>query len=151
MTRGAMEFTEYVREQRPVLLRFATVLTGQAWLADDVVSDVLARAYERWDDIGSLAHPHAYVRRMIVNEHLSWRRRLRRVTPRAEIEPTHEVIEDTGERYAERDAMIERLRALPRKQRAAVVLRYYAELSDAQIAEELGCSCLLYTSPSPRD
>ncbi|TWP33522.1 SigE family RNA polymerase sigma factor [Leekyejoonella antrihumi] len=134
-----MEFTEYVREQRPSLLRFATVLTGQAWLADDVVSDVLGRAFERWDHIDSLARPHAYVRRMIVNDYLSWRRRLLRTTPTSDIERSSTATADSSEQYAERDAMIGRLRRLPRRQRAAVVLRYYAGLPDAEIAAELGC------------
>ena len=79
-----MEFAEYVGRQRPALMRFATVLTGQGWLADDLVSDVLGRAFERWDRIGAMAEPNAYVRRMIVNDYVSWHRRLARSVPRAE-------------------------------------------------------------------
>ena len=135
----ALGFDEYVAAQRPALLRFATVLTGQTWLADDLVSDVLGRAFERWERIAVLAEPHAYVRRMIVNEHISWRRRLTRTVPRAEIEPERAATDDTATQHAERDVMIRRLDSLPRKQRAAVVLRYYAGLSDADIAEHLGC------------
>jgi DNA-directed RNA polymerase specialized sigma24 family protein len=78
-----MEFSEYVRAQHPALLRFATVLTGRTWLAEDLVSDVLGPAFERWDSIGVMDRPHAYIRRMIVNEHLSWRRRAHR-TPDTE-------------------------------------------------------------------
>lgn len=63
-----MEFSDYVRLQRPALMRFATVLTGQTWLADDIVSDVLGRVFERWDRIAAMAQPHAYVRRMVLNE-----------------------------------------------------------------------------------
>jgi DNA-directed RNA polymerase specialized sigma24 family protein len=73
-----MESSEYVRAQHPALLRFATVPTGRTWLAEDLVSDVLGPAFERWDSIGVMDRPHAYVRRMIVNEHLSWRRRAHR-------------------------------------------------------------------------
>ncbi|WP_447009291.1 SigE family RNA polymerase sigma factor [Saccharothrix hoggarensis] len=123
--------------QRPALMRFATVLTCRTWLAEDLVSDVLGRAFERWDRISGMAEPHAYVRRMVVNEYLSWRRRLTRTSPRAEVEPA--VIPDGADERAERDAMIRRLAALPRKQRAAVVLRYYAGLSDREIAAQLGC------------
>ena len=132
-----MEFAEYVARQRPALMRFATVLTCRTWLADDLVSDVLGRAFERWDRISVMAEPHAYVRRMVVNEYLSWRRRLTRTSPRAEVEPR--VISDGADERAERDAMIRRLAALPRKQRAAVVLRYYAGLPDNEIAAQLGC------------
>ncbi|MEV8441188.1 SigE family RNA polymerase sigma factor [Actinosynnema sp. NPDC051121] len=134
-----MEFGEYVVGRRPALVRFATVLTCQAWLAEDIVSDVLGRAFERWDRISAMAEPHAYVRRMVVNEYLSWRRRLARTSPRAEIDPDAAPIGDGADERAQRDAMIHRLARLPRRQRAAVVLRYYAGLTDAEIAGELGC------------
>lgn len=134
-----MEFAEYVRTQRPALMRFATVLTGQTWSADDLVSDVLGRAFERWERIASLAQPHAYVRRMIVNEHLSWRRRLRRSTSFGDLDEQAGSVSDGADDHAERDAMIALLGKLPHRQRAAVVLRYYAGLSDGDIAVELGC------------
>jgi RNA polymerase sigma-70 factor (sigma-E family) len=133
-----MDFGEYMERQRPALMRFATVLSGQTWLAEDIVSDVLCRTYERWDHIGGLAEPHAYVRRMVLNEFLSWRRRIARTMPRADVEPDRPSHDGADER-AERDAMIRRLARLPRRQRAAVVLRYYLGLPDAAIAEELGC------------
>ncbi|MEO6090738.1 MAG: SigE family RNA polymerase sigma factor [Umezawaea sp.] len=132
-----MEFAEYVARQRPALLRFATVLTCRTWLAEDLVSDVLGRAFERWERISGMAEPNAYVRRMVVNEYLSWHRRLTRTSPRAAVVPT--VTSDGADERAERDAMIRRLAGLPRKQRAAVVLRYYAGLSDREIATQLGC------------
>lgn len=132
-----MEFADYMARQRPALMRFATVLTCQPWLAGDLVSDVLGKAYERWDRISGLDDPHAYVRRMVVNEYLTWRRRLARTSPQAEIEPAEHP--DGADERAERDDMIRRLAALPRKQRAAVVLRYYAGLPDREIAAQLGC------------
>lgn len=134
-----MEFTDYMASQRPALMRFATVLTCRPWLAEDLVSDVLCRAYERWDRISQVAEPHAYIRRMVLNEYLSWRRRLVRSSPRADLEPIHPRLDDGADERAERDAMIARLARLPRQRRAALVLRYYAGLSDAEIATELGC------------
>lgn len=134
-----MEFGEYVARQRPALMRFATVLCGRPWLADDLVSDVLGRAFERWDRIAPMAEPNAYVRRMIVNEYVSWHRRLARTAPRADPELDTVQVGDGADERAERDAMIRRLARLPRRQRAAVVLRYYAGLSDAEIAADLGC------------
>jgi RNA polymerase sigma-70 factor (sigma-E family) len=134
-----VDFDHYVRTNRRALLRFATVLTGQAWLAEDVVCDVLGRAFERWDRIGGFAEPHAYVRRMVVNDYLSWRRRLARTAPRADVEPVGADIGDGAQEHAERDEMIRRLARLPRRQRTAVVLRYYAGLSDPDIAAQLGC------------
>jgi RNA polymerase sigma-70 factor (sigma-E family) len=134
-----LEFEEYVTRQRPALLRFATVLSGRTWLAEDLVSDVLGRAFERWDRISSVAEPHAYVRRMIVNDYLSWHRRLARAAPRADPELDSVRVGDGADERAERDAMLRRLARLPRRQRAAVVLRYYVGLSDADIAAHLGC------------
>src|SRR4051812_9346730 len=76
---------------------------------------------------------------MVVNEYLSWRRGLARTAPRADVEPLGAHVGDGADAHAERDAMIRRLARLPRRQRAAVVLRYYAGLSDADIAADLGC------------
>jgi RNA polymerase sigma-70 factor (sigma-E family) len=133
-----MDFGEFVSRQRPGLMRFATVLTCQTWLAEDLVSDVLGRVFERWDRICGMAEPNAYVRRMIVNEYLSWHRRRARTTPRADLEPAAPHSDGADER-AERDAMIRRLAGLPKRQRTAVVLRYYAGLPDAEIATQLDC------------
>lgn len=83
-----VDFDDYAVRNQRALMRFATVLSGQTWLADDLVADVLGRAFEQWERIGAVADPHAYVRRMIVNDYLSWRRRLARTTPRADIEPS---------------------------------------------------------------
>src|SRR5579875_3610602 len=134
-----MDYTDYVAAHRRALLRFATVLTSQTWLADDLVTDVLGKAYERWDRIGSMDEPNAYVRRMIVNEYLSWRRRLARTLPRARVEPNTVVSDGTND-HAERDEMLHRLARLPKRQRAAVVLRYYVGLSDEDIAASLDCA-----------
>jgi RNA polymerase sigma-70 factor (sigma-E family) len=134
-----MEFGEYVGRHRPGLMRFATVLTCRTWLAEELVSDVLCRAFERWERISQMDQPNAYVRRMVVNEYLSWRRRLARTTPRADVEPESAGLSDGADERAERDAMIRRLASLPRRQRAAVVLRYYACLPDAEIAAQMGC------------
>ena len=134
-----MEFSAYVAIQRPALMRFATVLTARTWLADDLVSDVLGRAFERWDRISQMDEPNAYVRRMIVNDYLSWHRRIARTTPQAEVDVKTPDIASAADQHAERDDMMRRIAGLPRKQRAALVLRYYVGLSDADIAVHLGC------------
>jgi DNA-directed RNA polymerase specialized sigma24 family protein len=105
-----MTFEEFVTARLPAVLRFAGVLTGDRGLAEDVVQDVLIRASSRWQAIAQLDRPEAYVRKMVVNEFLSWRRRSWRLVPK-----------------------------LPRRQRAVLVLRYYEGLSDLDIAAVLGC------------
>src|SRR2546430_15960715 len=82
--RGRMTFHEFAGTKLPALLRFAVVLTGDRGLAEDVVQEVLLRVHQRWHKIGELDSPEHYVRRMITNEDLSWRRRWRRVGPRAD-------------------------------------------------------------------
>lgn len=134
-----MTFDEFTGDRLPALLRYAAVLTGDRGLAEDVVQEVLLRAHQRWGHIGVLDTPEHYVRRMITNEYLSWRRRWARIVPHADL-PEPVSAPDHAGGHAERDALVGELAKLPRRQRAVLVLRYYAGLSDAQIAVELGCS-----------
>jgi RNA polymerase sigma-70 factor (sigma-E family) len=131
-------FEEFTGTRLAGLLRFAVVLTGERGLAEDVVQEVLLRVHQRWHRIAVLDSPEHYVRRMITNEYLSWRRRWGRVVPQAEpAVPPSSV--DHATAYAERDALRIELEKLPRRQRAVLVLRYYAGLSDSEIADVLGC------------
>ena len=78
-----MRFEEFAATRLPAVLRFAGVLTADRALAEDVVQEVLIRASKRWDQLDRLDHPELYVRKMIVNEYLSWRRRNWRLLPSA--------------------------------------------------------------------
>jgi RNA polymerase sigma-70 factor (sigma-E family) len=136
-----MRFEEFAATRLPAVLRFAGVLTGDRAIAEDVVQEVLLRASARWQHIGTLDRPELYVRKMIVNEYLSWRRKTWRILPTgigAEVDdrrtPDHAVA------HAERDALLAELGKLPRRQRAVLVLRYYEGFSDSEIAELLGCT-----------
>jgi RNA polymerase sigma-70 factor (sigma-E family) len=136
-------FDRYVADRADRLLRFATALTCDPHLAQDVVQEVLLRAQRKWPRISEVAAPDLYVRRMIINEYLSWRRRKASRT----VASTHSTLDalgtptaDPATGYAERDAMRARIATLPRKQRAALLLRYYEDRTDAEIAELLGCS-----------
>lgn len=133
-----MTFDEWLRSGLPPLLRFATVLCGSPHLAEDVVQDVAIKAQKKWDRIGRAEHPDAYVRRMVVNEYLSWRRKWSRYVPLAEIEQDNSP--DHADRTADREELLGELAKLPRRQRAVLVLRYYGGQTDAEIAETLGCS-----------
>lgn len=134
-----MTFEEFVEARLTALLRFAVVLTGERGLAEDVVQEVLLRAHQKWRRIGALDVPEHYVRRMIVNEFLSWRRRWSRIVPQANV-PEPRTVADHADNHAEREALRTELDKLPRRQRAVLVLRYYAGLSDSEIAEALGCT-----------
>jgi RNA polymerase sigma-70 factor (sigma-E family) len=135
-----MTFEEFAATRLPAVLHFAGVLTGDRALAEDVVQEVLIRVHRQWERIGGLDHPEQYVRRMVLNEYLSWRRRSWRLIPQGD---TREVdgrqTQDYATAHAERDALLAELAKLPRRQRAVLVLRYYQGLTETEIAELLDC------------
>ncbi|WP_410789497.1 SigE family RNA polymerase sigma factor [Kribbella sp. C-35] len=134
------EFDEWVAQRGAALLRFAYLLTRDHARAEEAVQDALIAAYSRWNRICRGQDPEAYVRRSIVNADISrWRRFLRRETPTADPVRTSSR-PDHADAQAEQDAVWTLCATLPTKQRAAVVLRYYEDLPDAEIAEILGCS-----------
>jgi RNA polymerase sigma factor (sigma-70 family) len=136
------------------LLRFATVLTGDPDLADEIeiVAAALRRTGDVWVRVCALGQPDAYIRMMIVSEYVSWRRWVlrRQRTPRRR--PAVELVDDNAETadgeapVSASAALVERLDGLPRNQRAALVLRFYEGLSDDEIADLLGCSPVMVRS-----
>jgi RNA polymerase sigma-70 factor (sigma-E family) len=130
-------FEDFATGQVTPLLRYATVLTGDPHLAQDVVQECLMRAQQRWTRISQVDAPGAYLKRMVTNEFLSWRRRRKAHAPLHAVDPPGP---DPSAYYDEREAMLQRIDKLPRKQKAAVVLRYYEGYDDAEIAETLNCS-----------
>ncbi len=135
-----MTFDEYLDVRGVYLARLAQVLCDQRELAEDVLQEVLIRVNAQWARIEPMERRDAYIRRMLVNEHLSWRRRAAaRQILFDEITPPG-IVADPADRsadYAEVSALLD---LLPRRQRTAVVLRYYSDLTDNEIAEAMGCS-----------
>lgn len=134
------EFEEYVTSRGDALLRFAYVLCGNRHLAEDLVQEVLARVHDRWHRLHHVEQPDAYLRTAIVRQFISWRRR--RSWREASIEVLPErpaATSDLAAGHAARDEMWRLLARLPRRQRAVLVLRFYEDLADDQIAEVLGC------------
>ncbi|MGW5669627.1 SigE family RNA polymerase sigma factor [Micromonospora sp. NPDC003776] len=133
-------FEEFVTARGQALLRFALMLTGDRHQAEDLVQAVLAKAYVRWSRVAAMSRPEAYLKQVLVNENLRWwRRRSSRETPVAEPGDGPGGTDGAGA-YAAREAAWALLGRLPRRQRAVLVLRYYEDLADAQIAEILGCT-----------
>lgn len=144
-TASADDFAQYVAARGPALLRLGYVLTGNAADAEDVVQDALSRAYPRWSRVSAAEDVDAYVRRMVVNAHVSWWRRFRR--RESPVETVRDRHEPTGADAADAvlagmsDQRLWRACAeLPRQQRVAVVLRYYEQLSYAEIAALTDCA-----------
>jgi RNA polymerase sigma-70 factor (sigma-E family) len=129
-------FREFVAARSAALVRAAYLLTGDRGDAEDAVQAALVRVYLAWPRIRRQEAVEAYTRRVLVREVLSWRRR-RRVPQLL----TAEVPDVVGpERPAADDDLRRALLALPPRQRAVVVLRYYDDLTEAQIADALGVS-----------
>lgn len=137
-----MTFDEFVALRLGALLRYATAITCDPHLAEDVVQDSLVRAHQHWRRIGDLDSPEAYVKRMILNEFLSWRRRraARTVVVAAEslalLAPS---VPDHADAFEGHDRVLRLLAGLPPRQRAAMALRYCEGLGDDEIADLLNC------------
>ena len=130
------DFDSWVAARGPALLRLAYVLTGDGADAEDVVQDALSRALPRWSRISTVEDPDAYVRRMIVNAHVSrWRKFRRREVP---VEVVRDRPAPPGVGAEDSDRLWRACRSLPADQRTAVVLRFYEDLDYAEIAALTG-------------
>lgn len=129
-------FDAFVRARTPALLRFAHALTGDPHTAADLVQDALVRTGIRWSRLDRQGNPEAYVRRAILNGRTSRWRKLRRETLVDSLpEPA-----PAAPPPARDEQLWQLLATLPPRQRAVLVLRYYEDQSEAQIAAALGCS-----------
>jgi RNA polymerase sigma-70 factor (sigma-E family) len=132
-------FAAYVRDRGEHHLRVAVLLTGDWHAAQDLVQTSLVKLYRAWPKLRPDREPDAYLRRIMVNTQRSWwRARWRRETPTGELPET--VIADFAEAHVLGAQVRQALQALPRRQRAVLVLRYCADLPEAEVAGLLGCS-----------
>lgn len=132
-------FDDFVRSRGDALLRFAYVLCGNAHLGEDLVQEVLARMHPRWERVTVMESPEAYVRTAIVRQFLSWRRRRSAGEAVVAEVPEPAGLDEPQQRVLARDQMWQLLAGLPRAQRAVLVLRFYCDLADADIAALLDC------------
>lgn len=139
-----MTFEQYATSRLPVLLATARAICGEPALAEDLVQDVLIKLHARWTVIEAVEQRDAYVRRMLVNEFVSWRRKWARISLPGWLPSPRQGGEnpavDAANAHADRAELMAEIRRLPPRQRVVIGLRYYADQSDAQIAEALGCS-----------
>jgi RNA polymerase sigma-70 factor (sigma-E family) len=134
----SLDFASFYAAARPTLLRTTYAVTGDRQLAEDAVQVAFAKAYAAWGRVSRADDPTAYVRRIAINAALGHRRRAstRRETP---MDRLPERAADPGRDPLERDEVWCAVQTLPPRQRAVVVLRYYEDLSERQIADALGC------------
>jgi RNA polymerase sigma-70 factor (sigma-E family) len=134
------EFAAYMSARQPSLLRTAYLLTGDQHTAEDLVQTALAKLYLAWDRVQDRGMVDGYVRRILVNENNSlWRRAWKKREFSTDTLPDHQAVSDRHD-DGQSAALWEFVQTLPRKQRAVVVLRYYEDLSEAEVAEILGIS-----------
>lgn len=138
-------FRDFVSARQASLLSAAYVLTGSRPAAEDLVQTALVRVWPHWERVAAGGNAEPYVRKAMLNTYLSWNRRLRFRETELDEGILGDLIEDTRSGRAltqvvDKTEVAALLRRLPRRQRAVVVLRYYADLTEPEIAEMLGCS-----------
>ncbi|MBE3008354.1 SigE family RNA polymerase sigma factor [Microbispora sp. NEAU-D428] len=131
------EFRTYVQSRGAALLRVANQLTGNPTDAEDLLQTALARTYLAWDRIRDRSSLDGYVRRAMVNINISWWRRRKLEEYPSEELPDVPVQQDARHRYDELEQALDRL---PARQRTAIVLRYYEDMTEPEIARTLGIS-----------
>jgi RNA polymerase sigma-70 factor (sigma-E family) len=135
------EFSAYVAARASAWLRVAYLLTGNRADAEDLLQTALAKTYVAWERIDDKGALDGYVRRVLVNTQTSWWRR-RKVDSYATDELPEDLLRDDSptdaDRHALRELMWSALARLPRRQRAMVVLRYYEELTEIEVAQIMG-------------
>ncbi|MFD8596083.1 SigE family RNA polymerase sigma factor [Kitasatospora sp. NPDC059646] len=129
-------YAAFVAAAWPRHLRTATLIAGDRHRGEELLQDCLVKLYVRWRRAAT-DDPNAYLRRMLVNGHVSWWRRRRRETPTADLPDRPG---PPGADYGEADELHRALLALPARQRAVVVLRHLEDLSEKETATVLGCS-----------
>ena len=127
-------FADFAAARIPSLVRFGFALTGSVVEAEDLVQEALVRLAPRWQAVSASGAPEAYVRRTMVNLHISWWRSRRREWLHPE--PPDRAVTDL---LPNRDLWVA-LRVLPPRQRAVLALRYLEDLTEAETAAVLGCS-----------
>jgi RNA polymerase sigma-70 factor (sigma-E family) len=132
-------FAGFVRDNTPALLRTAYLLTGNALQAEDLVQDTLVRLYPKWDRVQAADVPLAYVRRSLTNGFINQNRRASRREVAYEDVPERVDPFDPVDQLADRDQIWAGLRHLSERQRAALVLRFFEDMSDDDAATALGC------------
>ena len=139
LAQDAPSFQEYAASAWPWLYRSSYLLTGNHADAEDLAQQTLLQAYQSWAKVSRADQPAAYLRRMLTNLYISQRRpKARRLELLTDAPPEPRPAPTAGPE--DRMVLWPHIASLPPRQRAVVVLRYYEQLSEREIAEALGCS-----------
>lgn len=139
MDDSGTEFSTFVRVHSTALLRSAFLLTGDRVAAEELLQDTFVRLYPSWSRVSGAELPLAYVRRSLTNNFLNGRRR-RTASDLLFAEPPDRGYDpDLAGRLGDRELVRQLLDGLSPRQRAVLVLRFFDDLTDAQIAADIGC------------
>jgi RNA polymerase sigma-70 factor (sigma-E family) len=136
--RDTGEFEQFAVSRHRALFRYAYLLVGERGLADDLVQEALTKTYVNWHRLRDSANAEAYTRKAITSTAIGWWRRKswHAERPRDDVPPLPGQTEDVAARVW----LWQELSHLPPRQRAALVLRYYEDLTEVETARILGCS-----------
>ena len=137
--RDISAFSEFVEARSHALLRTAYLMVGDHQLAQDLLQEALVKTLMAWPRLRDPGKVEAYVRRTVVTTAITWRRRRSFHERPVEFLPEVSGLDEV-EVLATHQMLVMHLRGLPPRQRAAIVLRYYEDLTEAQTAEIMGCS-----------
>jgi len=138
-SRDVTSFSDLVATRSTALLRTAYLVVGDHQLAQDLVQESLVKTYVAWPRLRDVTSAEAYARRIIVTTAISWHRR-RSFHERPVLAIPEQAQPDRTDAFATQDLLWAQVRALPPRQRAALVLRYYEDLSESDTAQLMGCA-----------
>ena len=144
------EFSDFMHGRWSQLVRLGYGLTGDRQLAEDLAQTAFAKAYASWGRVRRADNPDAYLRRIVVNANSTRFRKVRVDEVLTAVVPELMAAAENADRRGDRDALMTALMQLPYGQRAAVVLRYWLDLSETETAAILGCSVGNVKSQSSR-
>jgi RNA polymerase sigma-70 factor (sigma-E family) len=133
-------FVRFVSERGTALLRTASLLCGARSDAEDIMQTALEKAYRHWGKLSAEADPEPYVRRILVNLTVSRARRWRVLREVHMPSPPEMPSASETSTVELRGVLIEELKRLGPRQRAVLVLRYWEDMPEAEVAKVLGCS-----------
>ncbi len=136
---AAGDFEVFVRTETASLLRTASLIAGDAAAAEDLVQETLTRLYPKWSRVQGARFPLAYVRRSMINTYVNARRSKASREVVSDQIVNRATLGDATDTVADHDFILQLLRELPDRQRAALVLTYLDDLPAAEVARILGC------------
>jgi RNA polymerase sigma-70 factor (sigma-E family) len=133
-------FSEYALARWATLYRLSVMLAPDAHAAEDILQEALVKTYRSWRSVTRAEHPDAYVRRIVVNTAIAQSAKASRRKERSDPDPPDELVASGDDLAVEHLRVWSAVSELAPRQRAVIVLRFYADLSETEIADALGCA-----------